>query len=371
MAPAHLASHVSQTASGHLALTASNSASNRVGNPQKEAASQKKPVANDGAPPKVRGNYGEMKRIGVAPLSNLYVPAAQTFGHLSSRSAQASRQFVERARCSRQVANERPGPVHHAKHENLEFYRNRLPCYPRGDLVENIHEKWWGDYRLLETHHSYIQWLFPNRRRGANRLAPPLASEEAEAMRNDPKIRMRVLRSFEMMLDFFGMKLKWDDAGRPENQPKTADNARGSPYFERTADWEERYYNLRERSHNNLRITRILLCLGELGWKELQVAWVKFLAWECFCGALADHSVQSLVHHWLPSVDDGVRHSLQAEFASFLNKRTANANGHVRAALVPMPSGKSDQLVYQKHLQARYLSEENRKSKIELAAAAA
>jgi hypothetical protein len=293
---------------------------------------------------KVKGKSSEIKKIGVAPLSNLYVPAAQSSGHLSSRSAQASRQFVERARCARHFSHERSRPVDHGKNlENLEFYRNRLSCYPRGDFVENIHEKWWGDYRLLETHHAYIQWLFPNRRRGANRLAPPLADEEAEAMRNDPKIRMRVLRSFEMMLDFFGMKLKWEGMVDPEGESETAANATGSPYFERTADWKDRYRNLTERSHNNLRITRILLCLGELGWSELQVAWVKFLAWECFSGLLADHSVQSLVHHWLPSVDDGVRQSLQAEFASFLSK------------------------VPQRHSQSRCLSEAKHKPKLELA----
>merc|ERR1719265_1112628 len=178
-----------------------------------------------------------MKKIGVAPLSNLHVPSVQSFGHLSPRSAQASRQFVERARYTRRFSHETPGPALNGKHENLEFYRNRLACYPHGDIVENIHEKWWGDFRLLETHHAYIQWLFPNRRRGANRLAPPLANEEAEAMRNDPKIQMRVLRSFEMMLDFFGMQLKWGDAGHPQNELESAVNAGGSPYFERTADW--------------------------------------------------------------------------------------------------------------------------------------
>ena len=27
-----------------------------------------------------------------------------------------------------------------------------------GDFIDNIHQNWWGNYRLLEFHHSYIQW---------------------------------------------------------------------------------------------------------------------------------------------------------------------------------------------------------------------
>lgn len=37
-----------------------------------------------------------------------------------------------------------------------------------GDLVEDIHKKWWYDYDLLEEHHGYIQWLFPIREHGMN-----------------------------------------------------------------------------------------------------------------------------------------------------------------------------------------------------------
>lgn len=312
--------------------------------PGRKVTPQEKPDMRDAAPPKVQGKRNSTKEIGIAPASNLHIPSAERFSHLKSRSAEASRQFVDRASHARRVSE--PAPGRRGESENFEFYRNRLACYPHGDLIETIHEKWWGDYRLLETHHSYIQWLFPNRRRGQNRLAPPLTSEEAEAMRNDTKIRMRVLRSFEMLLDFFGMKLKWRDAETPENRSKHP--GKGSVYFERSANFQERYRNLRERSHNNLRITRIILCLGELGWQDLQVPWVKFLASECQCGALADHSVKSLVHYWLPSLEGEARQSVEAEFAGFLDE--LGPNGQVKAA---SRSGKSDRLARQRYTHSR------------------
>ena len=30
-----------------------------------------------------------------------------------------------------------------------------------GDLIDEIHSRWRGQYSLLERHHGYIQWLFP------------------------------------------------------------------------------------------------------------------------------------------------------------------------------------------------------------------
>jgi hypothetical protein len=32
--------------------------------------------------------------------------------------------------------------------------------------IDELHEKWWGDYEALEREHGYIQWLFPIREDG-------------------------------------------------------------------------------------------------------------------------------------------------------------------------------------------------------------
>ena len=45
---------------------------------------------------------------------------------------------------------------------NLDFYLNGKASEPNGDTIEGMHKHWWGNYKLLEKHHGYIQWLFPN-----------------------------------------------------------------------------------------------------------------------------------------------------------------------------------------------------------------
>lgn len=53
-----------------------------------------------------------------------------------------------------------------------------------------------------------------------------------------------------MMLQFYGMQLADKQTGKLQRHPKV---------------WEERYLNLIENTHNNLRITRILQSLSHLG----------------------------------------------------------------------------------------------------------
>jgi hypothetical protein len=42
---------------------------------------------------------------------------------------------------------------------NLKFYSNELRCRPDNMLIDEIHEKWMGEYDLLEQKHGFIQWL--------------------------------------------------------------------------------------------------------------------------------------------------------------------------------------------------------------------
>lgn len=76
-----------------------------------------------------------------------------------------------------------------------------------GDFIDKIHDKWFGDYGHLEWHHGYIQWIFPIRESGVNYEATQLQLHELKAIRADPVARARVIRSYEMMLDFYGMTL--------------------------------------------------------------------------------------------------------------------------------------------------------------------
>ena len=73
----------------------------------------------------------------------------------------------------------------------------------KGNFIDVIHQPaelggWFGDFDLLEQHHGYIQWLFPIRENGMNMRAQELQLHEAEAIRNDPKCRARVVKSYQV-----------------------------------------------------------------------------------------------------------------------------------------------------------------------------
>jgi len=149
---------------------------------------------------------------------------------------------------------------------NLEFYQNKRPSKPYGDLIENIHKKWFGNYGLLEAHHGYIQWLFPIREDGLNHNAQRLQLHEAKAIEEDPILQGRIITSYELMLDFYGMKL--------------VDRSTG--ILARGENWKSRYAHLNRSFHNYLRITRILKCLGEVGLEHFKIHFVRHVLTEIY-----------------------------------------------------------------------------------------
>lgn len=101
-----------------------------------------------------------------------------------------------------------PGQEDNLKeNKNLEFYSNKRISEPNGDYIDNIHKNWFGKYDLLEKHHGYIQWLFPIRETGVNCLAQILYPHESKAIQSDPTKILRIIRSYELMLDFYGIRL--------------------------------------------------------------------------------------------------------------------------------------------------------------------
>ncbi|KAJ3932516.1 MAG: opioid growth factor receptor conserved region-domain-containing protein [Lentinula lateritia] len=140
--------------------------------------------------------------------------------------------------------------------DNLQFYSNRLRCRPDNLLVEQIHERWIGDYDKLEYKHGFIQWLFPIREYGMNYESQPLQPHELEALKSDPYAISRIIASYKLMLDFYGMRLVSLETGEV-----------GRSLAPR--NYMARYKNLVRSSHNNLRISRILKCLSEFGLERL------------------------------------------------------------------------------------------------------
>ncbi|KIO29999.1 hypothetical protein M407DRAFT_159547 [Tulasnella calospora MUT 4182] len=136
---------------------------------------------------------------------------------------------------------------------NLRFYMGEERCEPDDMLIDEIHQEWATDYDTLEYNHGYIQWLFPIREHGMNFDAQPLQLHEISAMKSNQEVMQRVLRSYKMMLGFYGMRLVDEKTG----------------LLRRSSEYKPSYKNLMYAPHNNLRITRIFKCLSELGLEHL------------------------------------------------------------------------------------------------------
>uniref|UniRef100_A0A8C5MC80 Opioid growth factor receptor (OGFr) conserved domain-containing protein n=1 Tax=Leptobrachium leishanense TaxID=445787 RepID=A0A8C5MC80_9ANUR len=175
---------------------------------------------------------------------------------------------------------------------NYEFYMNWRKFEPKGEFIEIILHKWHNDCELLELNHDYIQWLFPTRSQGQNFYSTPLNPQETRLMVNTSEVQQRLRRAYKMMLKFFGVKLM----GECEEDTKVTE-------VERAENLASRFDNLTANPHNNLRITRILLSLGELGAEEYQALLVRFFLKETLIknrGIL----VKSVMNFFIPAVRD-------------------------------------------------------------------
>lgn len=111
-----------------------------------------------------------------------------------------------------------------------------------------------------------------------NSEARTLTKEEIKEFCENDTAKANLLTSYRLMLDFYGIELCDENTGE----------------VKRASNWKERFENLNRRTHNNLRITRILKCLGTLGYPHYQFPLVRFFLEE------------TLVHGELPAVKDSV-----------------------------------------------------------------
>lgn len=189
-----------------------------------------------------------------------------------------------------QGRNTQPVAIQSVKHtetenRNVLFYQNKIPAFPNQDYIKDI-LLWTGKYDILEKNHSYIQWLFPNRVAGVNQHASILNDKEVQIIRTTRDLKANVLRAFEMMLDFYGMRLA------EENQ------------FELQRNAEERLHALNTKNnHNFRRICRILLALKELGHNHLMVPWLKLLADLIYKDKRLTHADKSFRDFWIETLD--------------------------------------------------------------------
>lgn len=135
-----------------------------------------------------------------------------------------------------------------------DFYEGRV-VHPKGFTLEYV--LGWDD-GVLETEHSYIQWLFPlTEPSHAVRSSPVIGQEEIALFRADAGLRQKVARAFDRMLRFYGFAPAQGKAGD------------GSPAIVPSPDLPVRLGEwLTPGNHNFLRITRILKCLALLGFSR-------------------------------------------------------------------------------------------------------
>ncbi|XP_076875053.1 opioid growth factor receptor isoform X2 [Brachyhypopomus gauderio] len=171
---------------------------------------------------------------------------------------------------------------------NLKFYLNEIKSSPDDVSIETFHSEWRTDYKRLERVHSYIQWLFPLREPGVNYMATELTKKEIQAFRDSDEARTRLVDSYDLMLGFYGVQLLSRDTG----EVKRAEN------------WRERFANLERNMHNNLRITRMLKCLGELGFEHFQPPLVRFFLEETLVRKNLSSVKRSVLDYFLFAVRD-------------------------------------------------------------------
>jgi hypothetical protein len=94
----------------------------------------------------------------------------------------------------------------------------------------------------------FVRWLFPTHEIGKNPHAQALNQHEIDEFRSSDILRNRLITSYELMLDFYGMKLDRDSGKVDRNQ----DN------------YQVRYKHLNTSTRSHQCITRILVCLGLL-----------------------------------------------------------------------------------------------------------
>jgi elongation factor P hydroxylase len=132
----------------------------------------------------------------------------------------------------------------------VPFYLGEQPD-AEGRMIQEI---WAWDFEALELVHNYIQWLFPIAEKSAfNADAPVLNADIIQAFQNHPQLRQHLLRSFTVLLRFYGLQY---DHSAEQSVSRLPD------YPHRRTEWIQRF------DHNYLRITRILKCLMTLGLAE-------------------------------------------------------------------------------------------------------
>merc|ERR1719169_133286 len=116
-------------------------------------------------------------------------------------------------------------------------------------------------------------------------------------MRADAAVMARLMRSYSLMLDFYGFELVDATTGAVRVAPHAAG----------------RFSNLVLNPHNYLRISRILKCLGEFDLEGHKINWLRALEREVLETRALARCEHSYVTYWVGTIyDDNVRREFLA-----------------------------------------------------------
>jgi len=170
---------------------------------------------------------------------------------------------------------------------------------------------------ILSIFNTYLclkQWLFPIRELGMNSESQPLTENEAKMMRSSDEIAQRLIKSYQLMLDFYGIELVNAKTGQLKRNEK---------------NYERRFAHLNRSFHNYLRITRICKCLGIMGFEHFKEQLLKFFVYEAFEHRTLTAVQESLVRFWIPTCRNEAKVKELDQLIQKLtsNKRIVDRNG--------------------------------------------
>jgi len=109
-----------------------------------------------------------------------------------------------------------------------------------------------------------------------------------------------------MMLHFYGCRIVDHNTGE----------------LDRHDGWKTQYRNLNSHSHNFLRITRILKCLGEFGFEHYKKPFLEHFIKEIFVTKQLSNCAESCEDYWIGTLkNDDDRKILEDKVSAFVPKR--------------------------------------------------
>jgi len=199
--------------------------------------------------------------------------------------------------------------------KNYDFYSMRSKGKPL-DNIDSVQERYFANYAFLEENNNYMEWLFPiYGSAGINPNTQPLSMQEADLIKSNVQSSIRVVKSYKLMLNFLGMKLANDLTGEVTREQDI---------------WKARYCQINTRSNNNIKITRMLKSLGQLGFERYQKAFVQHLKTEIEEHGLLKNCRDNFKNYWSTYLKLGDEFKTESVFFQHAQDQTEQYRAYVQ-----------------------------------------